>query len=218
MRTGQWPGGSPPRPLVRVGCFASGWARSGPTGRHPLEGMQALKLAGHRIGDAYRSVASNVVNISGESRFVEKGQLTPEEFVEAGDQLAFKFPTWQWESGQQSHRAGYLPQDKQFLITRNVPCRQRVRALETVMHMARSEDDWVLHESAGGGDAAGADGELRDIDELADGGVDGGAACIADTDASGPGIAIQDDFLDAGVRGGGSALPDFSDLDAQLVE
>lgn len=179
--------------------------------------MQALNLAKHRIGDAYRSVVSNVVNTSGESRFVEQGQLTPQEFVDAGDQLAFKFPTWQWESGQASHRSSYLPQDKQFLITRNVPCRQRVRALEAVMHMARpaelEEDDWLLHETVGGdGEAAAAGGELRDVDDLAAGAAPGAASSEAQG-SGGIGLSIQDDFL-----GKGSALPDFSDLDAQLAE
>jgi len=33
------------------------------------------------------------------SAFLEKGVLTPEEYVLAGDELVFKCPTWQWESG-----------------------------------------------------------------------------------------------------------------------
>ena len=31
-----------------------------------------------------------------ESQFIEKGMLTPEEFVAAGDQLVARCPTWKW--------------------------------------------------------------------------------------------------------------------------
>ena len=30
------------------------------------------------------------------SAFLTRGVLTPEEFVEAGEQLVFKCPTWTW--------------------------------------------------------------------------------------------------------------------------
>ena len=48
-----------------------------------------------------------------ESAFLEKGVLTPEEFVQAGDELVFKCPTWSWESGDAKKRRPYLPDDKQ---------------------------------------------------------------------------------------------------------
>jgi len=56
--------------------------------------------------------------------------LTPEEFVKAGDELVFKCPTWSWESGDPSKIRNILPSDKQFLITRNVPCSERVQEME----------------------------------------------------------------------------------------
>jgi ubiquitin-like-conjugating enzyme ATG3 len=31
-----------------------------------------------------------------ESAFLERGVLTPEEFVAAGDQLVYRCPTWTW--------------------------------------------------------------------------------------------------------------------------
>jgi len=74
------------------------------------------------------------------SAFLEKGVLTPEEYVTAGDELVFRCPTWEWMgstsasiSGQK--QKGYLPSNKQYLITRNVPCRNRVSALETNLKM-----------------------------------------------------------------------------------
>jgi ubiquitin-like-conjugating enzyme ATG3 len=79
------------------------------------------------------------------SAFVDFGMLTPEEFVEAGDFLVNKCPTWSWASGAESNRKSYLPPDKQFLITKNVPCRQRVKELENIR-----EDQVVTHHDASG--------------------------------------------------------------------
>lgn len=62
------------------------------------------------------------------STFNQTGEITPEEFVEAGDYLAYKFPTWSWSPAPASKRRAFLPDDKQFLVTRKVP--SYVRALE----------------------------------------------------------------------------------------
>ena len=65
--------------------------------------------------------------VSNTSNFRKTGQLTPKEFVAAGDYLVFKFPTWQWAVPTSSSLlVPYLPPDKQFLVTRNVPCPYRV--------------------------------------------------------------------------------------------
>ena len=50
----------------------------------------------HQIADLYRSVVSSFTPVPTKTQFREKGILTPQEFVEAGDQLVFKFPTWTW--------------------------------------------------------------------------------------------------------------------------
>ncbi|KAL7916215.1 hypothetical protein GGI35DRAFT_25857 [Trichoderma velutinum] len=61
------------------------------------------------------------------STFRNTGQITPEEFVAAGDYLVYKFPTWSWsDADNESLRASYLPPGKQFLVTRNVPCHRRL--------------------------------------------------------------------------------------------
>lgn len=61
------------------------------------------------------------------STFRSTGQITPEEFVAAGDYLVFKFPTWSWGDAEPtSKRVSYLPPGKQFLVTRNVPCLRRL--------------------------------------------------------------------------------------------
>ncbi|KAL2916029.1 E2-like enzyme [Polyrhizophydium stewartii] len=64
------------------------------------------------------------------SKFKETGVLTPAEFVAAGDFLVFKCPTWAWAAGDPAKARDYLPADKQYLITRNVPCLRRVKAME----------------------------------------------------------------------------------------
>ena len=63
-----------------------------------------------------------------ESAFETRGVLTPEEFVKAGDELVYRCPTWSWESGQKIR--SHLPAEKQFLVTKNVPCMQRCSEVE----------------------------------------------------------------------------------------
>eukprot|EP00966_Prymnesium_polylepis_P331798 7387365-Prymnesium_polylepis.1 len=64
-----------------------------------------------------------------QSAFLEKGVLTPDEFVAAGDMLVLRCPTWQWQGGDPAKARPFLPSDKQFLITRNVPCQKRAATL-----------------------------------------------------------------------------------------
>mmetsp|Transcript_2066 Transcript_2066/g.2760 ORF Transcript_2066/g.2760 Transcript_2066/m.2760 type:complete len:330 (-) Transcript_2066:66-1055(-) len=93
------------------------------------------------------------------SAFLERGVLTPEEFVKAGDELVYRCPTWSWESGQKIR--SYLPADKQFLVTRNVPCRHRCSEVEDSGFVLEEEHielmrNALLDNSEGGG---GDDGE-----------------------------------------------------------
>ena len=61
------------------------------------------------------------------STFRTTGQITPEEFVLAGDYLVYKFPTWSWASASSpSKTVAYLPANKQYLVTRGVPCHRRL--------------------------------------------------------------------------------------------
>lgn len=194
--------------------------------------MQSLLVGKHRLGDAYRSVVSALTVTNTESRFLESGTLTPEEFVQAGDQLTFKFPTWQWEAGEPSRRAGHLPQERQYLITRNVPCKDRVRALDYALeHKTRTDGGWVLPgttaASSSGMEEEGGGAKLRDVDDLAaaarpmqgGGTADAGAG---DSEAPPPVIVAQEDFFGPpGTQQQGPVaigLPDFSDLDTQLAE
>ncbi len=72
-----------------------------------------------------RDVASFFTPVLSVSGFADRGVLTPEEFVAAGDQLVYSCRTWQWNSGLPENFKRYLPDSKQYLITRNVPCTRR---------------------------------------------------------------------------------------------
>jgi ubiquitin-like-conjugating enzyme ATG3 len=61
------------------------------------------------------------------STFRNTGEITPEEFVAAGDYLVFKFPSWTWSDAETpAKRISHLPPEKQYLVTRNVPCHRRL--------------------------------------------------------------------------------------------
>lgn len=91
-------------------------------------------------------VAEYLTPVLKESKFRETGVLTPEEFVAAGDHLVHHCPTWQWATGDEAKIKPYLPKDKQFLITRNVPCYRRCKQMEYV-----GEETVVEHETGDGG-------------------------------------------------------------------
>jgi ubiquitin-like-conjugating enzyme ATG3 len=92
-----------------------------------------------RLHEAFKGAVERMTGPRTVSAFKEKGVLTPDEFVEAGDNLVSKCPTWSWEMGDPSSRKSYLPPDKQFLITRNVPCLRRASSMEEEYEAAGDE-------------------------------------------------------------------------------
>lgn len=71
--------------------------------------------------------------VSHKSTFLSTGQITPEEFVQAGDYLCHMFPTWVWnECTDDISYRDFLPKDKQFLISRKVPSNERAQQLVSV--------------------------------------------------------------------------------------
>lgn len=82
--------------------------------------MNYIKSTVNTLRDRYTPVTHT-------STFRQTGQITPEEFVAAGDYLVYKFPTWSWGDADADHRrVEYLPPGKQYLVTRNVPCHRRL--------------------------------------------------------------------------------------------
>lgn len=99
------------------------------------------------------------------STFRTTGQITPEEFVLAGDYIVYKFPTWSWaDASPASKRVAYLPAGKQFLVTRGVPCHRRLDenfAGDAGQDEAMVQDGFTTADG-GGGEAGGEDdGWLR---------------------------------------------------------
>ncbi|EYE93114.1 ATG3/ATG10 family protein [Aspergillus ruber CBS 135680] len=99
--------------------------------------------------------------VSRTSTFRASGQITPEEFILAGDYLVYKFPSWSWsDASSPAQRVSYLPPGKQFLVTRGVPCHRRLN--ENFAGDAGHEDEIVQDMLAAGGDGDGdEDGWLR---------------------------------------------------------
>ena len=79
----------------------------------------------HSIGNIYRNVKTAFTSIPEDSEFANQGTLLPKEFVEAGDFLVHRCQTWSWSNALPGLFQSYLPEDKQFLITRRVPCKRR---------------------------------------------------------------------------------------------
>jgi len=48
----------------------------------------------NKANNIFMSIATPFIGVLKDSKFLEQGVLTPEEFVIAGDQLTHKCPTW----------------------------------------------------------------------------------------------------------------------------
>lgn len=82
-----------------------------------------------------------------ESKFKETGVVTPQEFVNAGDHLVHACPTWEWACGDESKTKSYLPKNKQYLITRNVPCSRRCKQVKHFKSNWRTSvliNSWII--------------------------------------------------------------------------
>ncbi|KAI0081934.1 putative E2-like enzyme [Panus rudis PR-1116 ss-1] len=136
----------------------------------------------HAIQQQYWAVRDYLSPVLKESKFKEHGRITPEEFVAAGDFLTYKFPVWTWEKGDESKRRDYLPADKQYLMTRGVPCLRRATALAytdadedaerllsfgDLSSTGNEADEWV-ETHANRSNSKDADGEPGEIDDIPD--------------------------------------------------
>lgn len=115
--------------------------------------MNLLYSTVNSLRDKYTPVTST-------STFRKTGQITPEEFLAAGDYLVFKFPTWSWaDADPASKRVSYLPAGKQFLVTRNVPCHRR---LDADFAGDAGHEEAIVHEGEDFRGAAGGGGDDDD--------------------------------------------------------
>lgn len=86
--------------------------------------------------------------INPESNFATTGEISPDEFVIAGDYLTLKFPTWQWSSCPKGLQKSFLPPDKQFLVTKHVPLYNRATSAISAGGDDEEETDadgWVVN-------------------------------------------------------------------------
>ncbi|KAJ7745483.1 putative E2-like enzyme [Mycena maculata] len=155
----------------------------------------------------YLSALTYLTPVLKESKFKEHGRITPEEFVAAGDFLTYKFGVWTWETGDQTKAKDYLPAEKQYLMTRGVPCLRRATSL------AYTDADEDGERLLTFGDSTGADewvethtGRKANMDSTNPGQIDD----IPDLDAP------AEDSVTHGVGalslGGAAETPDLDDI------
>jgi ubiquitin-like-conjugating enzyme ATG3 len=98
----------------------------------------------HEIKKKSEDLISAIKSPMTKSKFYEEGKLTPEEFVEAGDFLTSKCPTWKWCAAKEDLYNKALPKDKQYLKT-TVPSYKRAEEYlkSNVTTEKIVEGDWV---------------------------------------------------------------------------
>ncbi len=160
--------------------------------------MSIVDKVKHSVHTVFKGAAESVMTTRTTSAFVEKGVVTPEEFVVAGDFLVQQCPTWAWQAGDPKRAKPFLPEDKQFLVTRNVPCRERAAAMEQFagkeVHLSGDDEGWV----EAGGDGA---GDADDADDIPD--IDAGVAAVT--------LASPSEEAD-GASDASSDVPDMEDF------
>lgn len=81
----------------------------------------------HLLHSTFSRVRDYLTPANNTSNFTTTGQISPEEFVTAGDYLVQKFPTWSWGTvSDLKKQANYLPGDKQYLVLKWAPCHSRL--------------------------------------------------------------------------------------------
>lgn len=127
--------------------------------------------------NAALNIADQFTPVLKESKFRETGFITPEEFVLAGDFLTGHCPTWQWGSVSNPKACkDYLPKDKQFLVTKNVPCSKRCKHLldslkdnqEKVVELETGDGGWVDTHYSDSTTATGANSAANQVHEMID--------------------------------------------------
>ncbi|GMF99269.1 hypothetical protein B5S33_g4739 [[Candida] boidinii] len=107
----------------------------------------------------FRELREYLTPISHVSTFDKSGEITPEEFILAGDYLVYKFPTWSWSSAPENKRKDFLPPDKQFLVTKHVPSYIRASDYESDDMKINEENETLPSDSKATGGEENKEGE-----------------------------------------------------------
>jgi ubiquitin-like-conjugating enzyme ATG3 len=96
--------------------------------------------------ERYKELIISVGGVKTKSTFQVEGTLTPLEFLEAGNALVQKAPTWEWAAGPASYLPA-LPTDKKYLVMRDVPSQRRVEEADLTGGAADETDaggEWTV--------------------------------------------------------------------------
>jgi len=110
-----------------------------------------------------KGVADYFTPVLSSSQFSSTGVLTPDEFEASGDQLVYSVRTWKWEGANKQTAKNYLNPNKQYLITRNVPCLCRANVYEM---QGAGEETVEAGLGSGDGEGDGDDGWLSTHKEI----------------------------------------------------
>lgn len=125
------------------------------------------------ISSTWRTWKEYLTPVSHQSTFYTTGQLTPGEFIQTGEYLVHMFPTWHWnqvDNGDKLQIRDFLPNGRQFLVSRKVPCRNRVDDYQNNIQDLQFDEEFITNESSSSHDKSiegnkGGDGnEIGDID------------------------------------------------------
>eukprot|EP01060_Flectonema_neradi_P019888 TRINITY_DN27401_c0_g1_i1.p1 TRINITY_DN27401_c0_g1~~TRINITY_DN27401_c0_g1_i1.p1 ORF type:complete len:325 (+),score=66.62 TRINITY_DN27401_c0_g1_i1:83-976(+) len=99
----------------------------------------------HQLYKKWTNFYSSVVSPITSTRFMEKGQLTPEEFVETGDQLVAKCPTWKWRGCDDDKKDVHktMPKDKRYLVMTGARCEKRASEMNCDGGEEEVEGGWT---------------------------------------------------------------------------
>jgi ubiquitin-like-conjugating enzyme ATG3 len=162
----------------------------------------------------YKSVAEYFIPVKTSSSFQEKGVLTPEEFVGAGDLLVNTHPSWAWRAPTDPARATpFLPPAKQFLLLQAAPCLRRATALNVEGEEENVEDGWTdTHK-----DRRAADEEVGEMPNPAAASSTSPGAGAPDEDDDPPDMETFDGTDNLMVDAAACAAPDADSAAAELV-
>jgi ubiquitin-like-conjugating enzyme ATG3 len=190
--------------------------------------MSLFSSIKNEVHKAYTQTVASLTPTLKESHFVSEGVLTPDEFVAAGDLLVYKCPTWAWAAGEASRAVAYLPPEKQFLITRAVPCAKRYNSDDAASKSTGEllDDDWLAtpldpleaeqvvvdatvtppsssRDQIDNGDDGGSDGDIPDMDDFMEEdnllSIDAAASSVAAWNTSGGGGVLKSRAYDISI-------------------